>query len=69
MKTKKQINRDIVLLTMKIGEKTPELMKYLDEMPEMEWSKAEEEITTQNLWEYYLTLKALTRNYRIGVNL
>lgn len=59
MKTEKELNEKIMSLTMKIREKRPELVKYLDEMPITIPNGDDPEITHRILKEYIESLKNL----------
>ncbi len=65
MKTEKELNIDILDITMKIEEKFPELSKYLKEMPVEMASTASTEITTKSLKDYYDSLNDLFKNYTL----
>ena len=64
MKSKKELNNDILKILMKIMKINPELLKYLDEMP-MEYKNREgSNSSAKSLANYYNSLKALLSNYR-----
>ena len=65
MKTEKELNTDILDITMKIEEKFPELSKYLKEMPVKISNTTSTEITTKSLKDYYDSLNDLFKNYTI----
>ena len=66
MKTSKELNTDILNITMKINDKHPELSKYVCEIPvrlsETEGSEAD----LQNLKDYHSSLLALLKKYDIS---
>ena len=63
IKTEKELNSDILNITMLIQEKYPELSKYIGEMPmTMSESTDPKEIIT-NLQNYYHSLNSLLTNY------
>ncbi len=66
MKTEKQLNTDILEMTMKIQEQFPELSKYITEMPVTIPNAATPEITTKILQEYYDSLVILLKDYTIN---
>jgi hypothetical protein len=66
MKTEKELNNDILKITMTIEEKFPELSKYIEEMPVAIADKSNSEITAKNLKDYYDSLEALLKNYTIN---
>ncbi|HEY3371815.1 MAG TPA: hypothetical protein VGK10_13255 [Prolixibacteraceae bacterium] len=59
MKTEKELNAKILSLTMKIRERRPELVKYLEEMPITIPNESDPEITLKILKEYIESLKNL----------
>ena len=63
MKTEKEINSDIIKITMTIQEIFPELSKYIIEMPETIPDSKTPEINVKNLSEYYDSLVALLKKY------
>jgi hypothetical protein len=63
MKTEKELNQDILNITLRIGEKFPELSKYLEEMPIKNIDASVFEINSKNLTDYYDSLDALLKNY------
>lgn len=66
MKTEKQLNADILEMTMEIQEQFPELSKYIAEMPVTIPNTATPEITTKILQEYYDSLVILLKDYTIN---
>jgi hypothetical protein len=65
MKSEKELNSDILKLTMKIQNTRPELSKFISEMPSITTGPDGEEAKAQNLREYYNSLEALLNNYNI----
>jgi hypothetical protein len=61
MKTKIELEQDIILITTIINREFPELSKYIIEMPEN--NVEEEKINTKNLEEYYQSLLVLVTKY------
>jgi hypothetical protein len=61
MKTKMELQQDIITLTTTINQKFPELSKYIMEMPE---NNAENhEINNRNLTDYYKSLEEFLDRY------
>lgn len=65
MKTEKELNNDILALTMKIQNTHPELSKFIGEMPMIASGLNREKVNTQSLMDYYNSLEALLNNYNI----
>jgi hypothetical protein len=65
MKNEKELNDDILKLTMKIQNTRPELSKFISEMPIIKTGLDGEEVKAQNLRDYYNSLEALLNNYNI----
>jgi len=66
MKTEKELNRDILQVTMKIEEMFPELSKYIEEMP-VTISETDSNATSiKNLEDYYNSLNVLLKSYSIN---
>jgi hypothetical protein len=63
MKTEAELSINILKMTMTIRNEFPELMKFLNEMPETIPNKNNPEITINNLQEYYDSLEDLLRKY------
>jgi hypothetical protein len=63
MKTKAELEQDIVNITMKIHMDFPELSKYISEMPENLSRKNNNLIETKNLKEYYNSLEEVLLEY------
>lgn len=66
MKTKEELNKEILETTEKIQENYPELSKFEDEMTITIPSDVNPEITVKNLQEYNDSLQAMTRGYAKG---
>lgn len=66
MQTEKQLNVEILEMTMKIEEQFPELSKYIAEMPVTIPNTATPEITIKILQDYYDSLKILLKDYAIN---
>ncbi len=66
MKTEKQLNNDILKITMTIGEKFPELSKYIGEMPVKLPDSTSDEMSIKNLSDYHDSLNALLNNYSMN---
>ena len=69
MKTEKELNSDIIKITMTIQEIFPELSKYIIEMPETIPDTKTPEINIKNLTEYYDSLVALLKKYDTNHNI
>jgi hypothetical protein len=63
VKTEKDLNYDILKITMIIQGSFPELSKYLEEMPVKTSDTGNTEVTPKNLSDYYDSLDALLKNY------
>lgn len=63
MKTEKELNSDILEITMNIKSNYPELTKYLKEMPETIPDVSDPEINIQILQEYYDSLNDILEKY------
>lgn len=63
MKTEKELNNDILEITMNIKKNYPELIKYLGEMPVTIPDDATPEITVKILQEYYNSLNSILEKY------
>lgn len=61
MKTKKELEQDIISMCTYIHSEFPELSKYIIEMPEN--NAEDEEINIKNLEEYYQSLEGLVDQY------
>ena len=63
MKTEKELNNDILKITLTIQEKFPELSKYIAEMPVTIPDIDNPEINIKNLKDYYDSLDNLLKKY------
>ena len=63
MKSKKDLNKMIFLLNQRIHKEFPELIKYLDEIPEKFESDTQKGINNKNLKDYLDSLKDLLKTY------
>lgn len=63
MKTEAELNQNIVKMTMTIRNEFPELMKFLNEMPETLPNLENPEINIKILQDYYNSLEDLLRKY------
>jgi len=63
MKTIHELNDDIQKITTKIATEYPELTKFIVEMPPKNNEKIDENITIQDLKNYYSSLESLLKNY------
>ena len=63
MKTEKELNEEILKITMTIQEKYPELSEYLGELPVTIPNAQHPEINLQQLTAYYDSLTSLLENY------
>jgi hypothetical protein len=63
MKTEKELNDDILKITMTIKESFPELSKYIEEMPITIPNSSNPEINIKTLKDYYDSLDNLMKKY------
>lgn len=63
MKTKAELEQEIINITMVIHTKFPELAKYISEMPDGVSGSDTNEIDTKNLIEYYNSLQEVLQEY------
>ena len=63
MKTEKQLNDDILKITLLIQEKYPELSKYIIEFPITNPNKENPEINAKHLTNYYDSLVSVLKKY------
>ncbi len=63
MKTLKQLNTDILNMTMTIRDKYPELSKYLLEMHDTIPDQIHPKIKIETLQDYYNSLENLLKKY------
>lgn len=65
MQAIEEINQKILLKTLEIKDKYPELSKYIEEMPITIPDSEMPEITLKNLNEYYNSLKVIETEYAL----
>ena len=63
MKTEKQLNEDILKITLLINDKHPELSKYVNEFPVTNPNKEHPEINIKHLENYYDSLVQILVSY------
>jgi hypothetical protein len=63
MKTEKELNDDILKITMTIKELFPELSKYIEEMPITIPNNSNPQINLKTLKDYYDSLDNLMKKY------
>ena len=63
MKTEKELNTAILNITMKIKEQSPELSKYILEMPVTIPNMENPEINRKALQDYYNSLEIFLKDY------
>jgi uncharacterized protein YqgV (UPF0045/DUF77 family) len=63
MKTEAELTENILKITTTIRNEFPELMKFLNEMPETIPTENAPEINTNILQEYFDSLESLLRKY------
>lgn len=63
MKTEKQLNEDILKITLVIQEKYPELSKYITEIPITNQERASHEINIKHLSNYFDSLNSILKKY------
>ena len=63
MKTEKQLDQQILNITMMIQTNFPELSKYIPEMPVKISYATSAKINIKNLQDYYNSLKELVNKY------
>lgn len=66
MKTEKQLNAEILEMTMKIHDRFPELSKYIAEMPITIPNVSSPEINIKSLQEYYESLVIILKDYAVN---
>ncbi len=66
MKTVKELNDDILKMTMKINEHHPELSKYLEEMPDTIPNVADPHMDQETLLKYHESLVTLMKQYEVN---
>ena len=65
MKSKIKLTEDIIAITLKIEDNYPELLQFLNEMPE-ESKFSDKSVTATNLSVYYDSLDTLFADYSIS---
>lgn len=65
-KSKTKITKDILNIESIITKQFPELSKYIEEMPVQISYKVDDEISAENLKEYYNSLNELVQNYALS---
>lgn len=63
MKSNKELEQDILKITLKIGKEFPELSKYLEETPQNNFGINTNKIDSVNLKEYYNSLNEMLATY------
>ena len=63
MKTKKELEQDILNITLKIQKDFPELYKYIDEMPENLSNNKSDHIELKYFRQYYNSLEQILEEY------
>jgi hypothetical protein len=63
MQTEKELNEDILKLTLTIQERFPELSKYITEMPVTIPDEKNPQINLTTLKDYYDSLEAVLKEY------
>lgn len=63
MKTEKELNKDILDITLSIHAKHPELAKYIEEMPITIPNTSNPEVNLTNLADYYDSLQNMVKRY------
>lgn len=63
MKSKQHLNQDIFLTTNKIQEEYPELLKYIDEIPEHFLTFSNKGVSKEELRDYLESLDDLLQTY------
>ncbi len=63
MKTKAELEQEIIQITLKIHNEFPELSKYIAEMPENFLGKDNSQLHTKNFKEYYNSLGDVVLKY------
>lgn len=66
MHTEKELNEDILKMTITINEQFPELSKYIEEMPITIPNTANPEINMAVLTDYYDSLVSLLKKYGVS---
>ena len=63
VETEKELNSNIMKITMRINDQYPELSKYIEEMQEIFSDESTPEITLKNLKIYYDSLNSMLNKY------
>ncbi|RXG11659.1 hypothetical protein DSM03_11436 [Leeuwenhoekiella aestuarii] len=63
MKSKAQLEREIIDITLKIHDKFPELSKYIEEIPEQELGIDSDQMRVANFKAYYNSLEEILLKY------
>lgn len=63
MKTEKELNANILTITLLIKEHYPELEKYISEMPVSIPNISSPEMSVNALNDYYISLEELVKKY------
>lgn len=63
MKTKAEVQQDIGRITMEIHGRYPELIKFISETPVKTPINEQQDISVEDLENYYLSLKNIIRRY------
>ncbi|MFY7964708.1 MAG: hypothetical protein ACOVO1_07410 [Chitinophagaceae bacterium] len=63
MQNNQDVNDSIIKTTTEIGDKFPELSKFIDEMPLLIPDESSPEINSEVLEDYQLSLKSLLTKY------
>jgi hypothetical protein len=66
MKTVKELNDDILKMTMTINEHYPELSKFLEEMPDTIPNVANPHMDRETLLKYHESLVTLMQQYEVN---
>jgi hypothetical protein len=64
MKTEKQLNADILNITLKIADTFPELSKFIAETPVQKAERVEIGVSLNSLNDYYDSLETLFQHYK-----
>jgi hypothetical protein len=65
MKTEKELNTDILNITMKIEDKFPELSKYIGEMSVSGMDDFDSKTSAKHLEDYYNSLEILLEKHSL----
>ncbi len=64
MKTKAELEKDIIDITIKMQREFPELSKYIAEMPSFFEGQEDSYLQTKNFIEYYNSLEQILKEYQ-----